>query len=151
MTFGASVAFRKTYEQVVEFTSVLAWDECLHAVKYSRSHPEVQINISKMTVFYLMRAVLTTKWSSLPITLRCFFLLWSSMSGLIYSNENCKTPWPQSLCSSLSFLAFLSPSLYLLSWVRVHPSGSAPMERSRPDDCPHKLCVCRGAEGLSEQ
>lgn len=37
VTFGASMAFHKTYEQVVQFTSPLAWDRATHPLKYSRS------------------------------------------------------------------------------------------------------------------
>lgn len=73
------------------------------------------------------------------------FFSWNLKSNLIYSNENCKVPRPHSLSSRHSCLPLASA---LLSWLHVHPSGSAPVERGGPGDCPHKLCGCRRAEGL---
>lgn len=64
-------------------------------------------------------------------------------------NEKSLTHQPQSSSSWLSLLPSLLFSL--LSRLHVHPSGSAPAERGRSDYCLHKLHVCRGAEGLSEQ
>lgn len=130
VTFGASVAFRKTYEQVAQITSLLAWDGT------SRPRP---LTYWKW-LFYTKRAVCTTKPSSLSLVSIWRFLVWSSLSSLIYSNENCNL----NLCLP-------HPSSPPPSRLGVHPSGSAPVERGGPDDCPHKLCVCRGAEGLSEQ
>ncbi len=49
LTFGASVAFRKTYEQVAQFTSLLTRDGTAHP----RTRAEVLIKISEMTFFLL--------------------------------------------------------------------------------------------------
>lgn len=98
VTFGASVAFHKTYEQVAHITSLLAWDGT------SRPRP---LTFWKW-LFYTKRAVCTTKPSSLSLVSIWRFLIWSSMSSLIYSNENCNLnlclPHPPSL-PSLSSLA----------------------------------------------
>lgn len=106
---GASVAFRKTYEQV----ALITWD--------GTSRPRLLTYWKWLP--YTKRAVCTTKPSSLSLVSIWRFLTWSSVSSLIYSNENCNL----NLCLPLPPLPPLSRgSVYIhqgvLQWSAAGPT-----------------------------
>lgn len=80
VTFGVSVAFRVTYEQV----------QPRHITPSMR----LDKSSSCQTINSCTSFTYTTKWSSLSMGLIYIYIFfsWSPASTLIYSNENCKTP-----------------------------------------------------------